>query len=169
MQYLRRWNVKLQPPQDLDAKSKIQDPKSNFVLLNVWPLMSPRSDAICKNNKFHVSPETSNVFNFLHPLFAHSTATQTSKNTQQNQTTNKNQSEKTADKDSSLRIFRTLELWTIQLFCAHIVHFFAAWRWKRSSPSRMLVSRFVSFTPHYWNCFDCHLAVGGYSMGTFST
>ena len=39
-------------------------------------------------------------------------------------------------------------------FEVHIARFFlAAWRWKRSSPSRMLVSRFVFFTPHCWNSF----------------
>ena len=49
------------------------------------------------------------------------------------------------------------------------VFFFAAWRWKRSSPSRMLVSRFVFFTPHCWQCQDMWLSREGTCSQTFYT
>ena len=55
-------------------------------------------------------------------------------------------------------------------FEVHIARFFfAAWRWKRSSPSRMLVSRFVFFTPHCWQCEDMWLSREGTCSQTFYT
>ena len=55
-------------------------------------------------------------------------------------------------------------------FEVHIARFFfAAWRWKRSSPSRMLVSRFVFFTPHCWQCQDMWLSREGTCSQTFYT
>ena len=55
-------------------------------------------------------------------------------------------------------------------FEVHIARFFfAAWRWKRSSPSRMLVSRFVFFTPHCWQCQDMWLSRQGTCSQTFYT